>query len=536
MMKTLGQVLPRMLVARGIDVAFGIPGVHTVEMYRGLPGSGLRHVTPRHEQGAGFMADGFARASGRPAACFLITGPGVVNAATALGQAYNDSIPVLAISSVNARAQLGRGEGRLHEMRGQSRLMSEVCGASRTILAPEALPEALDEALARFSAARPRPFHIEIPTDVLQLPAGDIEAMRAAVPSPPAPSPVAIAEAVRQLATAKRPLLLLGGGAIAAADAAREVAERLASPTLLTVNARGALGTGHPLDVGGFLPFAPVRSLVEQADVVLVVGSELGPTDLDWGGRGPLPFRGALIRIDIDPVQLNRGACPSLSICADARLALQALAAALPASDPDRIAATTKLVAPIRAAGPAATEARYSRHIAIAERLWRTLPTAIVAGDSTEPGYGFCLGASPPATRRFFSASTGYGTLGYALPAAIGARIARPEVPVVALIGDGGLQYTLPELAAAVEARAPVIVVLWNNGAYGEIRHSMRSSGIEPAGVELGRPDFQRIATGFGCAATTATSLDTLERTLLEAATAERPTIIELDEQRFAFA
>ncbi|MBM3571306.1 MAG: decarboxylase, partial [Alphaproteobacteria bacterium] len=119
MTMTLGQALPRLLVERGIDVAFGIPGVHTVEMYRGLPGSGLRHVTPRHEQGAGFMADGYARACGKPAACFLITGPGVVNAATALAQAYNDSIPVLAISSVNPRAQLGRGEGRLHEMRGQ---------------------------------------------------------------------------------------------------------------------------------------------------------------------------------------------------------------------------------------------------------------------------------------------------------------------------------------------------------------------------------------------------------------------------------
>ncbi|MBL8700893.1 MAG: 5-guanidino-2-oxopentanoate decarboxylase [Alphaproteobacteria bacterium] len=534
-MTTLGQVLPRMLAARGIDVAFGIPGVHTVEMYRGLPGSGLRHVTPRHEQGAGFMADGYARATGRPAACFLITGPGIVNAAAALGQAFNDSIPMLAISSVNARAQLGRGEGRLHEMRGQSRLIGEVCGASRTILAPEALPEALDEALARFAASRPRPFHIEIPTDVLQLPADGVDAMPAAVPSPPAPAPAAIAEAARRLVAAQRPLLLLGGGAVAAAAVARDVAERLACPTLMTVNGRGALGPGHPLDIGGFLPFPPVRTLVEQADVVLIAGSELGPTDLDWGGRGPLPFRGTIIRIDIDPVQLNRGARPTLSICADARLALEALAAALPGRDEAKIAATATRIAPVRAAGPSAGDARYGRHLAIAERLWRTVPDALVAGDSTEPGYGFCLGASPPAPRRFFSSATGYGTLGYALPAAIGAKIARPEAPVIALIGDGGLQYTLPELAAAVEARAPVIVLLWNNGAYGEIRHSMRSSGVEPAGVELGRPDFQRIAAGFGCATATAATLDALAGALVEAAGADRPTLVEIDESRFAF-
>ncbi|TVQ54052.1 MAG: hypothetical protein EA355_12445, partial [Rhodobacteraceae bacterium] len=166
-MARLGEHLPRLLVDRGVEVAFGIPGVHTVEFYRGLPGSGLRHVTARHEQGAGFMADGYARACGAPAACFVITGPGMTNIATAMGQALNDSIPMLVISSNNPRARQGKGLGDLHDMRDQSGFAAHLARWSRRIETPEALAEALDAALDTFASARPGPVHIEIPLDVL---------------------------------------------------------------------------------------------------------------------------------------------------------------------------------------------------------------------------------------------------------------------------------------------------------------------------------------------------------------------------------
>ncbi|MGA9661858.1 MAG: thiamine pyrophosphate-binding protein, partial [Pseudomonas alloputida] len=170
-MATCGEVLVKLLEGYGVDHVFGIPGVHTVELYRGLAGSSIRHITPRHEQGAGFMADGYARTRGKPGVCFIITGPGMTNITTAMGQAYADSIPMLVISSVQSRDQLGGGRGKLHELPNQAALVSGVAAFSHTLMSAADLPQVLARAFAVFDSARPRPVHIEIPLDVLVEPA-----------------------------------------------------------------------------------------------------------------------------------------------------------------------------------------------------------------------------------------------------------------------------------------------------------------------------------------------------------------------------
>ena len=184
-MATCGEALVQMLEAYGVDTVFGIPGVHTVELYRGLPATRIRHVTPRHEQGAGFMADGYARVSGKPGVCFIITGPGMTNILTAMGQAYGDSIPMLVISSVNRTEQLGMGQGRLHELRSQQAVVAGVAAFSHTVLHPSQLPEVLARAFALFAAARPRPVHIEIPIDVITAPGDGLRAGATPLPAPP---------------------------------------------------------------------------------------------------------------------------------------------------------------------------------------------------------------------------------------------------------------------------------------------------------------------------------------------------------------
>jgi len=170
-MATCGELLVQLLEAYGVEHVFGIPGVHTVELYRGLPTTSIRHVTPRHEQGAGFMADGYARVTGRPGVCFIITGPGMTNILTAMGQAYGDSVPMLVISSVNQRDQLAMGDGRLHELPSQRNVVAGVSAFSHTLMEPEQLPQVLARAFAIFACARPRPVHIEIPIDVIAQPA-----------------------------------------------------------------------------------------------------------------------------------------------------------------------------------------------------------------------------------------------------------------------------------------------------------------------------------------------------------------------------
>ena len=272
-MRTVGMYLAELLEAYGVEVIFGIPGVHTVELYRGLPNTKIRHVTPRHEQGAGFMADGYARVSGRPGVCFIITGPGMTNIATAMAQAYADSVPMLVISAVNALGQIGSGEGWLHELQDQRQLVRQVSAFSHTIMTPAELPKVVARAFASFAGARPRPVHIELPLDIITAPADKLPPIRAIVPpSPPAPSATALEKAANWLNNCSAPVLLLGGGAQDAGPFVRALAERLDAPTVMSVNGRGLLPPGHPLAVPCSPSMPPTMRLIESADVILAIG------------------------------------------------------------------------------------------------------------------------------------------------------------------------------------------------------------------------------------------------------------------------
>ena len=536
-MATCGEVLVKLLEGYGVEQVFGIPGVHTVELYRGLAGSSIRHVTPRHEQGAGFMADGYARVSGKPGVCFIITGPGMTNIATAMGQAYADSIPMLVISSVQSRSQLGGGRGKLHELPNQSALVGGVAAFSHTLMSAAELPGVLARAFALFQAGRPRPVHIEIPLDVL---VEEADALLTSTPvniSRAGAAPAAVASMTALLANARRPLILAGGGAIDAAAQLTELAERLGAPVALTINAKGLLPSRHPLLIGSTQSLVATRALVAEADVVLAVGTELAETDYDVTFAGGFEIPGALLRIDIDPDQTVRNYPPHLALVADSRTAAQALLdelgrLPLPERDTDWGAAR---VARLRVALEQDWDAPTRAQTLLLDTLLQTLPDAVFVGDSTQPVYTGNLTFNLEQPRRWFNASTGYGTLGYALPAAIGAWLGgtdqgqgRPAV--VCLIGDGGLQFTLAELASAVEACTPVIVLLWNNQGYEEIKKYMVRRAIEPVGVDIYTPDFVGVARALGCFAQAIDGVEHLRAALLAARDRQGPTLIEIDQ------
>ena len=526
-MPTLGERLVEWLSASGIDTVFGIPGVHTVEMYRALAGGPLAHVTPRHEQGAGFMADGYARVTGRPAAVFVITGPGLTNVLTPMAQAYADSVPMLVISSVNARGALGMEAGDLHEVRRQGLMAAQCAAFSHTVMTPEEVPAVLARALAVFEGARPRPVHLEIPRDLLSAEAGGMAFLRPAPLARPAPDAAGIAEAAGLLARAERPLILAGGGARHAAQALAALAERLGAPVVMTTNARGLLPAGHTFAVAASPSLTAVRGLVAEADAVLALGTEIGVTDYDMHDEGPLRIPGRLVRVDIDPEQLRRGAVPDVALTGDADAAARALLAALgdgapAAGGPNRAAAT-------REAARAELPEEYGPTLGFLETIRGTLPEAPIIGDSTQAIYAGNLAYAAPAPGRWFNAATGYGALGYGLPAAIGAARGT-GAPVVCVAGDGGLQFTLAELGTAVEERLPVIVLVWNDRGYGEIRDFMRARGIAPVGVDLHTPDFVAIARGYGMEAARMKRLEDLPGLLAAAAGRAGPTLIEFDE------
>lgn len=523
---TCAELLIRLLRDRyGVDTLFGIPGVHTVELYRGLEASGVRHVTPRHEQGAGFMADGYARATGRPGVCLIITGPGMTNIATAMGQALADSVPMLVISSVNRRDTLGRGQGRLHELESQRNLVAGVARFSHTLLDPDGLPEVLARAFAVFQGQRPGPVHIEIPIDLFDAPVSPPREWSAPTIYPAAPDPDGLAQAAQWLRDARRPLVLLGGGCVKAPEAARELVTRLDAPTATTINAKGLLGDAHPLDLGANTGLPAVRKLAREADVILAIGTELGETDYDVVFDDGFALTGRLIRIDLDAQQLVRNQALSLGLVGDAAQAITGLLAHFPIPLDKQ---GTARASTTREALNLAQNTTLAPFVPLCETLRAVLPEAIWVGDSTAPVYAANHLLALPAPRHFFNASTGYGTLGYGLPAALGAQLGQPQLPVIALVGDGGVMFTLSELATAVEYRLPVVILLWHNHGYEEIRRYMDAHGVERLGVDIQAPDFIKLASGFGCLATRVDSPPELARAL-ESRPSDGPLLIEVD-------
>ncbi|HWK50839.1 MAG TPA: 5-guanidino-2-oxopentanoate decarboxylase, partial [Steroidobacter sp.] len=441
-MKSLGRYLVEALHAQGVSHVFGIPGVHNLELYRGLASGPIRHVTGRHEQGVGFMADGYARVSGRPGVCLTITGPGFTNIATAMGQAYGDSIPLLVISSQNRSGEAGSGRGFLHELPDQRSLAEGVASAAFAIRTPADLGVALGQAFESFTHSRPRPIYIEIPLDMGTADMTGVPLPE--VPRPPrAPASTIVESIVSRLRAARHPVILVGGGAVRAAKVVQRLAERLDAPVVMTVNARGILPADHALAVPASPTLTPVRQLVTSADLVLAVGTEFGPTDYAIEPSEPFPDLPNLIRVDIDSEQLNRGATPSLGIVGD-------IATVLAAVEAQDLGQPRKANGVVRAAtaraGALDTSRRFSiaygEHIDVLENIRECLPTAVIVGDSTQLVYAgnFYFGANAPAS--WFNSATGYGTLGYALPAATGASLAAADRPVVCLVGDGGLQFS----------------------------------------------------------------------------------------------
>ncbi|MBC3489434.1 5-guanidino-2-oxopentanoate decarboxylase [Pseudomonas taiwanensis] len=528
-MTTCAEYLVNQLQAWSVDTVFGIPGVHTIGLYRGLPKSSIRHVTPRHEQGIGFMADGYARVTGKPGVCFCITGPGMTNIATALGQAYADSIPILVISSVNERSRLGLGNGYLHELPSQRNLIAGVTAFSHTVLNLEQLPQVLLQAFSLFRSGRPQPVHIEIPLDLIELDASHLPILELPRQGRLAPDPELISAAAKLLLSAERPLLLVGGGCQASFEKVRLLAAALDAPTACTINAKGVLPNGHPLALGSNQSLDPVRRLAAQADVILAIGTELAETDYDVVFNGGFKLNGKIIRIDVDPTQLNRNYVPSIALPADAELAIDALLKHLPVRTLSHESVGAQRAAAVREEILQDLQG-WADYTHLFDVINQALPDARYVGDSTQTVYSGNHLVELDGPRRWFNASTGYGTLGYALPAAIGAKIADPQSPVVCLIGDGGLQFTLGEMSSAIEANAPIIVLLWNNNGYGEIKTAMERRDVQPLGVDIYTPEFKAIAQGFGWKAVRASDHQDLSSLLVEAAQSRVPTLIEVCE------
>jgi thiamine pyrophosphate-dependent acetolactate synthase large subunit-like protein len=529
MTTTGGDVAVAALVAHGVDTVFGIPGGHNLALYDALAREpAIRHVLPRHEQGAAFMADGYARTSGRTGVMVTLGGPGLTNAMTGLGEAYSDSSPLLSISSQIPSDLIPAERGMIHELRDQNTVLAAVCRWSRRATSHEEIAALVAQAVADHAHGRPAPIHIEIPLDLLGAEASGPAAVVAARATAE-PDHDAIEAAVARIDRGGRPVIYAGGGVNRAGASAEltALADALGAPVITTALGKGAIAEDHPLYVATTSLWSPwmregaVAGLIAAADPLIVVGGRLSDASTcDW--RMPEPV--GIVQIDVDATRLGETYRHEVGVVGDARRALALLAAAVTA----RVgSAGAGEIAAAREAVMAHARAGLGWGASLLDDIGAVLgPETVLTGDSL---IGLWAAVAWRTNRpRSYHVPLHFNTLGFALPAAVGAKVARPDVPVVAIAGDGAFMFTVAELSAAVQERVPVIVVVCNDGGYESIRRQQADRfGGRTYAVDVRAPDFPALAEAMGAAGYRA-GPDDFADVLAKAAEAGRPALVEV--------
>lgn len=523
------------LVAEGVTHVFSIPGEHNIALCDAiLDFSQLTYLTGRHEQSIALMANGYSRASHRLAVPLLISGPGVTNALTALGDAYQDSVPMVAIAALPAREHLTKGA--FHGLKDQSGAIASVAKWSTRADSPAAIPEAIREAFTRAYQGRPGPTVVEIPLDV-QVQTGQVEIYPAQRPTPLAADGDAVKAAIEQLLAAKAPLVYVGRGATisGAGDRLRQLAERLNAPCFHTALAKGILSADHPLNVSwgnGRSDF--IAQLVACSDAVLVVGSSLDYAD---AGRLGLNFPKTLIQIDTCPEVLGRAYPLAIGLLGDANCVLGQLLAELekqlpvprslkPPSIPSKTTGETLSVTRHKA------EKLETLRSTSAWQYMQAIQQAIsdetlIFGDPARcNGWGVAfIDRNLPNT---YHCSRNFCTLGYAFSAAMGAKLAQPERQVLAMLGDGGMLFANGDLATAVQYGINIVAVVFNDNCYGSIRRSQRQNFGRTIGIDLKNPDFCVMARAFGLQAWQVDRPQQLTEAITRGWEISKPVLIEI--------
>jgi thiamine pyrophosphate-dependent acetolactate synthase large subunit-like protein len=523
--RTGAHLLIESLLEEGVEVLFGIPGVGTLPVYDAfLDHPQLRHIEVRHEQGAVFMADGYSRASTGIGVAFTSNGPGALNTVTAMATAFNDSVPLLHLVSENPAEVRRKGKGHFHDISDQFGVFRPVTGFTSQVSLADEIPVAINSAFFALRNRRPRPALVEIANEALNT--------GSAAGTPPAAesrTPLidlrSLEQAAEIIASASRPLVWAGGG-VATPEASRAllaVVERLGAPVITTQKGKGAIGADHPLHLGNWANEQPVRDLISSCDVLLAVGSRFSyfPTG-GWSLR--LPDR--IVQIDIDPAEIGRNYRVEAGVVGDAGDALAAINRGLDRLGhqplPWRDDEVAKVIGRITEAVGSPIE------IEVLDQMRAALPNeSLVFNDPTTIAFWARSHWRSDRPRTWFVPS-GFGTLGYAMPAAIGAKVARPDTPSVAVIGDAGVMFTIQDLMTAVQEQVAVIVIVFNDEGYGvERRHQDHLYGRR-SGVDIRPPDFVALAESFGARGILVDDHSRVGETIASVLDSVGPTLIEV--------
>lgn len=518
---TGGAAIVKSLRQNGVDVMFGIPGVQLDHFFNALhdEGNSIRFIQNRHEQGGGYMAFGYAASSGKVGTYAVVPGPGFLNSSGALCTAYASNAPVLCITGQVASDKIDRHIGTHHEIRDQLEIIRKLTKWADRIEHPTEAPEAVDTAFRELQSGRIRPVGLEAAPDVLAQSADVTLRDATQAPAPLAPDPELIEAAARLLGAAEKPMILSGGGVFDASAELLAVAEILQAPVSMSRNGKGAVPADHYLGVAESVG----NRLYADADVVLAVGTRMYEQYYGWGVDKGVK----IVRIDVDPSEVARSGKPAVGIAADAKLALAALANALPSHNRKRPSREDELLA--TKAGLQAEFEKLSPQWEYISVLREELPRdGFVVGESTQMAYMARIGMPFYHPRTYVS--PGYqGTLGFGFPTSLGVKVANPDKEVVSITGDGGFLFAGSELSTAVQHRIGTVTLVFNDGAYGNVKRSqVHKYGGRVIGTELHNPDFVKYAESFGAQALRATTPDELRAALKKGFGNDLPTLIEI--------
>ena len=542
---TGGEAVVRSLSAHSVSTVFGIPGAHNLAIYDALVGAAdIKHVVARHEQGAAFMADGYARVSGLAGICICTTGPAALNTLASLGTALSDSSPVLCIASQIPAAGIGLNKGYLHECSDQLSCFRPVTKWSDRANTVASIPSVMKEAFQRMLSGRPGPVAVEVPCDVLDA-SDNVEIPEPTVVTHPKPDLEHLLQAAQLIAKAQRPVIWAGGGVIVsqASDTLLQLAERIQAPVFTTVLGKGAISDEHPLAAGSailhpvsceYLVGKSVPSSTETletkeffsgCDVMIAIGTRFTEEETDrWNLRLP----NSLIHIDIDSNEINRNYPATVGVVGDARQSLQELNKLLDSMSLQNSSNRVEEVSELRKLILQDCYQLAPTGVELVKRLRANLPReTIIVSDLTLGAY-WCRRLLDLYQPRTYVYPWGFCTLGFGVPAAIGAKLAQPSQPVVLLSGDGGFLFNCQELAVAVQFNVPIVILLFNDNAYGVLKPQQEVRYGRTSAVDLVNPDFMILARAFGLDGQRVESIDQLGLAVATAIASNQTTIIEV--------
>jgi len=519
---TGGEAIVSGLVAHGIDTVFGLPGAQVYGLFDAFHQAQLKVIGARHEQACGYMAYGYARSSGKPGVFSVVPGPGVLNAGAAMLTAFGSNEPVLCLTGQVPTQFLGKGRGHLHEMPDQLATLRTFVKWADRIEYPDVAPTLVARAFQEMMSGRRGPVALEMPWDIFTARAEVGAAKVFETFSAPLPDADHVKDAAMLIAASKRPMIFVGSGAIDAREAVLELAETIDAPVVAFRSGRGIVSNAHELG----LTMAAAYRLWPETDMMIGIGTRLElPTMTRWPYQ---PDGLKSVRIDIDPVEMRRYP-PNVAIIADAKAGTRALAAAVGKAGYRKTAGRRSA---IREASAAALKEiqKVQPQMAYLNILREVLPAnAIVTDELSQVGFASWYGFPVYEPRTFIT--SGYqGTLGSGFPTALGAKVANPNRPVVAITGDGGFMFGVQELSTAVQFNVGVVTLVFNNNSYGNVRRDQRTRfDGRVVAADLVNPDFVKLAESFGVAASRVSSPDHFRPALEKALVHDGPYLIAIE-------